>query len=54
MIDNCRDDFLGLLALREAAIDALKLDLRYFTDDQHRGPKSSRTPWTRPRNSICR
>ncbi len=37
VIDNCRDDFLGLLALREAAIDALKLDLRYFTNDQHRG-----------------
>lgn len=37
VIDGCRDDFLGLLALREATIDALKLDLRYFTDDQHRG-----------------
>lgn len=28
---------MGMLALKEAKTDALKLDLRYFSDDQHRG-----------------
>ena len=37
VIDGCQDDFMGMLALKEAKTDALKLDLRYFSDDQHRG-----------------
>lgn len=36
-IDGCRDDFMGLMALKDSKTDAFKLDLRYFSDESRRG-----------------